>query len=76
MAKMFSVRLEDLEKEMKELKDLNIEELKSDYVALRSKTETKIIDLETKFNKLIDEITTILNSHAQAIKELKQINSK
>lgn len=74
MAKMFSVRLEDLEKEMK---NLNIEELKTANAAATHRVETKIIDLEEKFNKLIDEITTILNTQAMAIKELQQkINNK
>ena len=70
MAKLFSVKLANLENEMKDLK-LNTS----------STSSTKIIDLEkrvdeldNKLNQMVDELTEILNQHATAIKELTKIN--
>ena len=71
MAKLFSVKLANLENEMKDLK-LNTS----------STSSTKIIDLEkrvdeldNKLNQMVDELTEILNQHATAIKEIKLILS-
>ena len=53
-AKLFSEKLNKLEKLYDKIDDLN----------------NRLNQCESKINQLIDEITPILNSHAEAIKKL------
>ena len=81
MAKLFSVKLANLENEMKDLKLNNtsassiskIQELESkvdDALSLSHKVD----EIDNKLNQMVDELTEILNQHANAIKELTKIN--
>ena len=59
MAKLFSEKLNNLEKTINKIEDL----------------DKRLTDCETKINQLIDEITPILIHHAEALKKLMTINN-
>ena len=62
MAKLFSDKLNNLQKEL--------EALKNQPITINNDFEKGLSDCETKINQLIDEITPILSSHATALKEI------
>ena len=80
MAKLFSVKLSNLETEMNELKqNCSVKQVNSMTQEDKRKIEDelnkhtqRINELDTKINQVIDEITTILNQHANVIKSLQQ----
>ena len=57
MAKLFSEKLNNLEKSFDKINEL----------------DKRLTDCETKINQIIDEITPILTSHANALKDLMTI---
>ena len=57
MTKLFSEKLNNLEKSLETINEL----------------DKRLTDCETKIKQLIDEITPILNSHANALKELSSV---
>ena len=57
--RLFSEKLNNLEKSLESINEIN----------------QRLTDVETKINQLIDEITPILNSHAEAIKKLLNGNN-
>ena len=62
MAKLFSDKLNNLEKEL--------EALKNQPITINNDFEKRLTDCETKINELIEQITPILLSHANALKEI------
>ena len=62
MAKLFSDKLNNLQKEL--------EALKNQPITINNDFEKRLTDCEAKINQLIDEITPILSSHATALKEI------
>ena len=70
MAKLFSVKLANLENEMKDLK-LNTSSTTS--TTKIQELENKITELDSKINQMVNELTEILNQHATAIKDLSNI---
>ena len=62
MAKLFSDKLNNLQKEL--------EALKNQPITINNDFEKRLTDCETKINELIEQITPILTSHATALKEL------
>ena len=62
MAKLFSEKLNNLQKEL--------EELKNQPITIDNDFEKRLSDCEAKINELIEQITPILTSHATALKEL------
>ena len=66
MAKMFSAKLSNLENEILQLKDLN----DNSTMLKIENIQNQINQINSKINQMIDEITNILNHHAQAIKDL------
>ena len=92
MAKLFSVKLANLETEIEDLKlntssssstrltqtesklkdlESRVNELATQQAALRA----RVNDADNKLNQMVDELTTILNQHATAIKELTKIKT-
>ena len=85
MAKLFSVKLANLETEIEDLKlntssssstklkdlESRINELATQQAVLMA----RISDADNKLNQMVDELTTILNQHATAIKELTKIKT-
>ena len=85
-ARLFSEKLNNLEKELEELRtqfrdfaavqnrpltfNSDIEHRLSDCENRLSSFESRQDLAETKINQLIDEITPILSSHATALKEI------
>ena len=68
MSKLFSERLNNLQKEFDKIQDLDkrlqdLDKRLNDY-------ETRLSECEAKINQLIDEITPILTQHANALKEI------
>ena len=61
-ARLFSDKLNNLQKEL--------EALKNQPITINNDFEKRLSDCETKINQLIDEITPILSSHATALKEI------
>ena len=57
--RLFSEKLKQLEKSLESINEIN----------------QRLTNVETKINQLIDEITPILNSHAEAIKKLLNGNN-
>ena len=88
MAKLFSVKLANLENEMKDLKlntssatsTTKIKDLETKITELATQQAVlmaRISDADTKINQMVNELTEILNKHANMIIDLqKQINSK
>ena len=73
MAKLFSDKLNNLQKELEELRTQPItinKELIAPVNQRLTEIEHRLSDCETKINQLIDEITPILSSHATALKEI------
>ena len=73
MAKLFSDKLNNLQKELEALKNQPItinKELIAPVNQRLTDFEKRLSDCETKINQLIDEITPILSSHATALKEI------
>ena len=62
MARLFSDKLNNLQKEL--------EALKNQPITINNDFEKRLTDCETKINELIEQITPILLSHANALKEI------
>ena len=73
MAKLFSVKLANLENEMNELKQNSVS-LVREPTKIKD-LETKINELDEKINQMVNELTDILNQHATAIKDLTTVIS-
>jgi len=71
MAKLFSVKLANLENEMK---DLKLNNTSASSISKIQELESKVDEIDNKLNQMVDELTEILNQHANAIKELTKIN--
>ena len=71
MAKLFSVKLANLETE---IEDLKLNTSSSSSTKLKD-LESRVNELDNKLNQMVDELTTILNQHATAIKELTKIKT-
>ena len=72
-ARLFSDKLNNLQKELEALKNQPItinKELIAPVNQRLTDFEKRLSDCETKINQLIDEITPILSSHATALKEI------
>ena len=72
-ARLFSDKLNNLQKELEALKNQPItinKELIAPVNQRLTDFEKRLSDCETKINQLIDEITPILTSHAAALKEI------
>ena len=73
MAKLFSVKLANLENEMNELKqNCSTKSLANNKT---DELQQQINDMDAKINQMVTELTEILNQHATAIKELTSIVS-
>ena len=70
MAKLFSVKLANLENEMKDLKQNTTS---ASSITKINELEKRVNELDNKLNQMVDELTEILNQHANAIKELTNI---
>ena len=85
MAKLFSVKLANLETEIEDLKlntssssSTKLKDLESRVNELATQQAVlmaRISDADNKLNQMVDELTTILNQHATAIKELTKIKT-
>ena len=73
MAKLFSEKLNNLEKTINKIEDLD--KRLTDCENRLSGFESRFCIDETKINQLIDEITPILIHHAEALKKLMSINN-
>ena len=73
MAKLFSEKLNNLEKTINKFDELD--KRLSDCENRLSGFESRFCIDETKINQLIDEITPILIHHAEALKKLMTINN-
>ena len=72
MAKLFSDKLNNLQKELEALKNQfrDFAAAQNQPITINKDFEKRLSDCETKINQLIDEITPILSSHATALKEI------
>ena len=71
-ARLFSDKLNNLQKELEELRTQfrDFAAAQNHPLTINSDIEHRLSDCETKINQLIDEITPILSSHATALKEI------
>ena len=71
MAKLFSEKLSNLEKEVEIMRSNSVNQynLQGEFEKIKD-LDKRLTDCETKINQLIDEITPILTQHANALKEL------
>ena len=72
-ARLFSDKLNNLQKELEALKNQPItinKELIAPVNQRLTDFEKRLTDCETKINELIEQITPILLSHANALKEI------
>ena len=66
MAKLFTEKLANIEKELDELRNQPLT-INNELIA---PINQRLTDCETKINELIEQITPILLSHANALKEI------
>ena len=84
MAKLFSVKLANLENEMKDLKlntsstsSTKIIELEKRIDETKTLLTSRLNSLDNTIHQMVNELSEILNKHANMIIDLqKQINSK
>ena len=62
MARLFTEKLTNIEKEL--------EQLRNQPITVNNEIEKRLADCESKINELIEQITPILLSHADALKEI------
>lgn len=71
MARLITEKLTNLEKELEDLKiRLEQEQLRTQPITVNNEFEKRLTDCESKINELIEQITPILLSHADALKEI------
>ena len=68
MAKLFSDKLNNLQKEL--------EDLRTQPITINNEIEHRLSDCEAKINELIEQITPILLSHADALKQILRMTQK
>ena len=61
-ARLFSDKLNNLQKEL--------EDLRTQPITINNEIEHRLSDCEAKINELIEQITPILLSHVNALKEI------
>ena len=68
--RLFSEKLKQLEKSLESINEIN-----QRLTEVSERAQRECAHCETKIKQLIDEITPILNSHAEAIKKLLNGNN-
>ena len=76
MAKLFSVKLANLENEMNELKQNSVSLVRDSTTSAKVEDlQKQLNELDEKINQMVNELTEILNQHATAIKDLTTVIS-